>query len=357
MSFDLRIEQIGDEHIEPYMKLSRSEFGDEAPVSRADHLRWKFIDNPQGPSIGIHLYKNGELVGRMVALTRNFLYRGKIFKAAHIVDFLVHAEERGMNSLFQLATALKKLSGYDFLLIMAPNPAGAAVWEKFVKMRGYFDLNVSVAPLRPVALLHSAGKIRSAALAPVVDLPWQLLCGTTFRLMGAFSHVSIDTNWPKPEEFVRMFSGDWGDRVVGERTAEYLDWRYRRGPVFRYSVYFLREDNELSGYLVTRRTVYDGIDCLFVVDAFGKPETRRSSWRSASIKGIRRVGARTPEMAMLLGNTNWGPLEALDSLPFLTVPQRRLPRKTTVYAEWMNAPGFEIRKDNFYVALGDSDVI
>ncbi|MGA8727939.1 MAG: hypothetical protein WB608_04250, partial [Terracidiphilus sp.] len=69
MDLELRIEQIGEEHIEPYARLSRVEYGDEAAVSQASHLRWKFIENPQGPSVGIHLYKHGQLVARMVALT------------------------------------------------------------------------------------------------------------------------------------------------------------------------------------------------------------------------------------------------------------------------------------------------
>ena len=344
MSVELRIEQVGDEHIEPYMRLSRSEYGDAAAVSQCEHLRWKFIDNPQGPSIGIHLYKDGELIGRMVALTRKFLYRGEVFKAAHIVDFLVHPQDRGMSSLFQLATGLKRLSGFDFLLIMAPNPAGAAVWEQFLKMRGYFDLSVAVAPLRPGALLHSMGKIRSTVLASVIDLPWQLLSGAAFRMSGLFNHIRIETAWPRPEEFERMFASDWEDRVIGLRSAEFLDWRYHRSHVFRYNVYFLREDGELRGYFVTRRTVYDGIDCLFVVDAFGRSNLRTSAWRAASIAGIRQAGDTSPEIAMILGNTGWGPLAAVESLPFLKVPARRLPRKTTVYAEWITEPRFEMRR-------------
>jgi hypothetical protein len=357
MSVELRIEQIEDQHIEPHVKLSRSEYGDAAAVSRHDHLRWKFIDNPQGPSIGIHLYKDGELVGRMVALTRKFIYRGRIFKAAHIVDFLVRPQERGMNSLFQLATGLKKVSGFDFFLIMAPNPAGAAVWEQFVKMRSYFDLNVAVAPLRPIALLRSMGKTRSDILAPVIDRPWQLLCGVAFWVMGSASKIRIETEWPQPEEIDQMFATDWGDRVIGLRSAEFLDWRYRDSPVFRYKVYFLREEGELRGYVVTRRLVYDGVDCLFVVDAFGRSDLKASAWRAASIAGIRRAGGSCPEMAMILGNTEWGPLAAVNGIPFLAVPRRRLPRKTSVYAEWTAEPGFEIREDNFYVALGDSDVV
>jgi hypothetical protein len=357
MGLELRIDQVTEEHIEPYARLSISEYGSGAAISQPAHLRWKFLENPQGPSIGIHLYNGTELAGRMVALTRNFQHQGRVFRAAHIVDFLVHSKDRGMNALFQLTAGLKKLRGFDFLIIMAPNPAGAAVWEKFVKMRGYFDLNVAAAPLRPLALLQSADKIRSGALAPIADLPWQIAGDAVIRLAGLLSHVSIDSEWPNPGEFERLVPDEWNERVIGVRTREYLDWRYRRGPAFRYNFYFLREANELCGYLVTRRTVYDGIDCLFIVDAFGKPNVSPAAWRGAVMTAIRQAGPKRPEMAMILGNTSWGPLASVSKLPFLAVPSRLLPRKTTVYAEWMTEPGFDIRSDNFYVALGDSDVI
>ncbi len=357
MALELRVEQIGDEHIGPYERLSRAEYGDAAAISQASHLRWKFIENPQGPSVGIHLYKDGELVARMVALTRQFLHRGKLYRAAHIVDFLVHPKERGMNSLRQLVVGLKQLSGFDFLLIIAPNPAGAAVWEEFVKMQGCFDLDVAIAPLRPAALLQSAGKLRSGALAPLLDWPWRLLISSAAWLGGRLNRVQIEMGWPEPGEFERMFSCDWEDRVVGLRSAQYLEWRYRRSPVFQYKVFFLRENGVLSGYFVTRRTVYDGIDCLFIVDVFGRPQVTSASWRAASLAEISQASMNGAEMAMILGNTEWGSLSAANGIPFLTVPPRFLPRKTTVYAQWITPPGFAIRRENFYIALGDSDVI
>jgi hypothetical protein len=357
MALELRVEQVKEDHIEPYVRLSRAEYGNDAAVSQANHLRWKFIENPQGPSVGIHLYKDEELVARMVALTRQFVHQQKIYRAAHIVDFLVHPDERGMSSLLKLVVGLKLLSGFDFLLIMAPNSAGAAVWEKFVKMKGYFNLDVAVAPLRPAAMLQSAGKFNGGAFTPILDWPWRSLLITATGLCSFMNHVEIETNWPEPSEIQQMLSGDWGDRVVGLRSAEYLYWRYRRSPVFRYEVGFLREKGKLIGYLVTRRTVYDGIDCLFLVDVYGRSQGSSAVWRTATRAEISKALKCGAEMAMILGNTGWGPLSAVSRLPFLAVPPRFLPRKTTVYAQWLTAPEFDIRRDNFYVALGDSDVI
>jgi hypothetical protein len=357
MDLQLRIEQVADKHIEPYRRLSAVELGDTAAVSQANHLRWKFIENPQGPSVGIHLYRNDELIGRMVALTRQFLHRGKIYRAAHIVDFLVHPKERGMASLLQLGRGLKQISGFDFFLILAPNAAGAEVWEKFVKMRGYFDLDVAVAPLRPASLLESAGKFRSSPFARALDRPWQFFWGTISRMRGSIGNIEIDTEWPPQKELDELQASNSGEQIVGLRSGEYLEWRYKKSPVFRYSALFLRNAGKLSGYLVTRRHVYDGIDCLFVVDAFGRPEVAPSYWGAALRLCAAQLFRDGAEMAMIFGNTEIGPISSLKRLPFLTVPPRFLPRKTKLYAQWITSPEFEIRRENFYVALGDSDVI
>ena len=357
MDLQLRIEQVGDEHIEPYRHLSTVEYGSAAPVSQANHLRWKFLENPQGPSVGIHLYRNGELVARMVALTRQFLHRGKIYRAAHIVDFLVHPRERGMASLLQLGRGLKQLSGFDFFIILAPNPAGAEVWEKFVKMQGYFDLDIAVAPLRPASLLESAGKFRSGVFAPVLDRPWHFFLRTLSGMGNSTGNIEIDEEWPQQSELDELQASNSGEQIVGLRSGEYLEWRYKRSPVFQYKALFLRNAGKLIGYIVTRRHVYDGIDCLFIVDAFGRQEVAPSSWGAALQFCAARFFGDNAEMAMIFGNTRIGPISSLKRLPFLTVPPRLLPRKTTLYAQWITSPGFEITQETFYVALGDSDVI
>jgi hypothetical protein len=357
MSLELRVETLGEEHIDSHVQLSRAEFGDGPAASNPDHLRWKFLQNPQGPSVGIHLYRNDVLVGRMLALARQFLYRGKLYRAAHIVDFLVHPHERGMKALFQLVTGLKRLPGFDLLLIMAPNPAGAAVWDKFVKMKAYFDLDVTVAPCRPAAILRSAGKLNCGPMTPVLDWMWRTPMNAWLMALSLTTDATMDETWPTITEMQQMLSSGWGDKVIGLRSPEYLDWRYRSSPVANYNVTFLRERGELRGYCVTRRTTYEGLDSEFLVDVFGSPQMSPKKWRRAASRQVLRASRNRAQMAMFLGNTEWGPSVALRKLPFVSVPKRILPRKTSVYAEWLTGEAFDIGRGNFYLTLGDSDVI
>jgi hypothetical protein len=154
-----------------------------------------------------------------------------------------------------------------------------------------------------------------------------------------------------------MLSVGPSSQAIGFRSADYLDWRYRRSPVFKYNMSFVREHEDLIGYVVTRRALHDGIDCTFVVDAFCRPGTKLRSLQAAAHAEISRAAQSGSQLALIMGNRAWGPLSAISGLPFLKVPSRVLPRKTAVFAEWLTSAAFEIRRDNFYVSLGDSDVI
>ena len=129
MSLDVRVEKVEERHIEKYAALSRTEYGVHAAVAQPEHLRWKYLENPAGPSVGFHLYNGEQLVGRMVAMPRDVIHRGTCYKAAYMADLLVERSFRGMTSLLHIFGGLKSLAGFNLILV-TPNAAGAVVWEK-----------------------------------------------------------------------------------------------------------------------------------------------------------------------------------------------------------------------------------
>lgn len=356
MTFDLQIETVQEGHIDPYVRLARSEYGDDAPDAIAAHVRWKFLDNPQGTSTGIHLYRRGELVGRMIASPRKFLHAHKTYTAAYIVDLLVHREHRGMIGLLQLVDGLNRLAGFDFILIPLPNPAGLTVWKDFVKLPECFELDVAVVPLRP-AKLFANGRRVAGGVVSAFDIPWRGFIGALSTLRTVLGGEACETKWPATADVESMFSADWGNRVVGERTPAFLEWRFRRSPLWKYDISFVRDQGQLAGYLVSRRTNYRGCDCCFVVDAYGHPELRRQQWSAVVRRTVAREARDGAAIIMLVGNTCWGSLSAVAGLPFINVPGRFLPRRTSVVAKWLTEPAFAFRPETLYLTLADCDLV
>lgn len=357
MSFALRIEQISDEHIEPYMKLSRSEYGDAAAISRADHLRWKFLENPQGPSIGIHVYSGHELIGRMVAMPREIVCDGAVYKAAYMADLVVDRAHRGMMPLFLLMDGMKQLSGFDLVLI-TPNSDGAVVWEQMAKMAPQFELCVAAVPFRPASIASKAGKLRVGALTAPVDWMFQSMIEGLSRLSTWFLRSEVQDTWPDAPELESLLdiSRNHGF-AAGLRSPAFLEWRFRRSPVFQYDVWFVRENGSLAGYLVTRRAKYEGFDCRFIVDVFAHPECAERLWRAVQLKALSWAARERADIAMAIGNDRCNPFSLISRFPFLRIPRRLLPRRAAIYGRWISPPRFLFEPKSLYFTLGDCDMV
>ena len=60
--------------IEKYTLLSKSEYSKNNPVSKKEHLIWKYLNNPVGISYGINGYCGDKLVARISYQNKNFIF-------------------------------------------------------------------------------------------------------------------------------------------------------------------------------------------------------------------------------------------------------------------------------------------
>ena len=357
MNQELRIEQVGEEHIEPYVRLSRAEYGDAAAVSQANHLRWKFIENPQGPSLGLHVYCGEQMIGRMVAMPRDVIYQNKVYRAAYMADLVVDRAHRGMMPLLLLMQGVKQLSGFDLVLI-TPNAAGTVVWEKLAKMSPQFELGVAAVPFCPASASGKTGRLRMGALAAPVDWIFRSLTGGLSRLGALFFRAEVQNTWPDAVELESLLEHSREQEFgAGLRSRAFLEWRFRQSPVFQYDAWFIRENGELAGYLVTRHAQYEGLDCRFIVDVFGRHDSVDRLWRSVQLGVLRRAAQEKVEIAMSIGNDQCKPFSLISRFPFLRIPPGLLPRRIALYGQWISQPHFSFAPKNFYLTLADCDMV
>ncbi len=357
MSLDVRVEKVEERHIEKYAALSRTEYGVHAAVSQPEHLRWKYLENPAGPSVGFHLYNGEQLVGRMVAMPRDVIHRGTCYKAAYMADLLVERSFRGMTSLLHIFGGLKSLAGFNLILV-TPNAAGAVVWEKFAKVPLQFDLDVAALPFRPARILQTTGKVKMGRMAFLADSPWGMVLRGLTSILPTVSGVTIDGEWPSAAELDRLQAlYDPTDVAFGLRSPPYLEWRYRNSPIFKYDTWFLRRSHKLIGYVVTRRAQYEGHDCRFVVDAFCEPYLASNIQRETRFAVCRKGSSEGADMAIAIGNCTYGPLAQFSRFPFRRVPRKLLPRSTNLYAKWLTDPGFPLTPSRLFFSLGDCDMV
>ena len=340
--FDVRVEEVTEAHIEPYAALSHAEYGD-AAIANPAHLRWKFLSNPQGASVGIHLYDAGKLVGRLVAQPRRFaLSNGTGRTAAYMVDLLIHPQARSVAALIRLASGVQSLrEGFDFVFV-TPNAVGMGVWRDLLQMKEQFSLAVYGALIRPASLLPVPAFVR-----PIVSGINGLYLGS-LRLAAnlAGAAVTLEEKWPHKDELQALDQAP-RESMRGVRDEAFLRWRFASSPVFDYRIYFMRKKERLIGYVVTRKTRYAGYYCSFIVDAFATRDCSAQNWRSVRWKLVsiesQKGGAN---IMLMLGDDRVGGVHQLAGFPFFRVPVRFLPQPTPVFGEdWSSSdPAIEWQK-------------
>ncbi len=124
-------------------------------------------------------------------------------------------------------------------------------------------------------LARRFGSGLAALLAPVlgaalsVAFPWRRTRAkgvVVTPLEGEFG-LDYDALWEKASP---------GYDFVAERKARYLEWKYHCPPHVSYDIFEARRGGELTGYVVLRIAVRNGVRLALLVDLFAHPDDKES---------------------------------------------------------------------------------
>jgi GNAT superfamily N-acetyltransferase len=261
---------------EPLEAMYAEVFGPEAAVRNRARWRWQYDENPHCPPEGPEIWvakENGEVLGQYATMPVRLLVKGEILRASWGMDVMVrpNLQRKGVGSrLFlywdqnveaalglglslQSYTLFKKLQFQD----VGPVPC----YSKILDVRALLERRL------PRALAASIAPALRALLSLV--FPWRSTKGASVAvapLEGAFG-PDYDALWRKASPKFDF---------IAERTAAYLEWKFRRPPHVRYDVFEARRGATLEGYAVLRATVRNGARLALLVDLFADPDDRET---------------------------------------------------------------------------------
>lgn len=198
------------------------------------------------------------VIGAAGLLRRRFSIAGEVIEGGAAIDLNVDERQRSVGPAMTLARAIMKLAEENgcACLYGFPMPRAAGI----LKRCGYRQLG---AVSNWTKLLRSESKLRSVLCsslaaklaAPLVDvtLRWKS-SGREPRLPQS---VVVETPATFDERFDRLWriaAARFG--VLGERSADYLRWRFTKCPELKYECFALadRGGGELLGYVVWHRS-------------------------------------------------------------------------------------------------------
>ena len=171
----------------------------------------------------------------------------------------------------------------------------------------------------------------------------------TFQRVGGGSDIRVLTNQEFGLEFDALFENARGPyRVIGNRGADYLNWRYARNPLYPTERAEIWEGKNLLGYVIFKE---EG-GAVFLKDILCIGETAiRKSLLAQWVRFLRSRGIFSISAALMNGNPM---IKLLLEAGFLLRPD-----ESSVYAYAKPGSDFAgawLHSANWYMTAGDRDV-
>ena len=263
---------------------------------------WHYLENPCGPGKCwlLAAQPSGDVVGTCGLSPRKMRLGAKTIVVGHASDLAVDAKHRGIRPAVLLQKSLKTSLGDGLSFIYtAPNErarttmqlAGFQVVGQFCRFAKLLNVGSYLRGLPPV--------VRIAA-APTLNVA--LRFGSTefwTRRDGYELEEVADTD----ERFDRLSGAPCGFQLMGERTSEFLRWRYLRCPLQRYHL--------LALVTATRERIAGYCACwlgperqLAVIDLFAESDEVSLSVLRLLAPWARKQGAHSISIAFA-GHPQW----------------------------------------------------
>jgi hypothetical protein len=221
---------------------------------------WLYVDNPMGTPRTWLLECGKEIVGISSAFPRRLRVERRFLNAWVLGDFCVSKEHRSLGPAMKLQRAVCESVDrgdadlwYDF-----PSRSMSAIYGRMgLKPRG--ELLRLVYPLRVDRLVEK--KVPAGFVASGLKEIGNKVLASRDAVRRRDDSVEVEI---REGDFEADIASGVKGGVTLERTADYLDWRYRRDPRGAATILSARRDGN-EGFVAFRRAGED----VTILDAFG----------------------------------------------------------------------------------------
>lgn len=351
ISFELFEQKLVAEHINVGASVYSS-----PEVINADHIRWKHLDSPYGPSLSVSLRGDtGVLVGRSFIQARTFwVTPSASCRGATVTDLVIAPAERNAAALISMTRAIKAPAGVD-VVVHTSNDSSDLIYRKLFKFQVVFSLVATGLPLRVASGLKPYFADPLIKVLEFLISPWRWVLHASGLFMESISGVGFAA---EPTAHVMNEVFDKHRQHVGahfERDQRFLAWRFSEGPIFNGEVRWVWSRGECLGYLAFKQVTLGGLAVFVILDAVLK---RRLTGKEAiALKfSIVRLGIQhSCDAVFSLVNIENSALKWLAGFPFFRIPDRHLPHATPIFIHASDEYRALEKQSDLFFTLADLD--
>ena len=323
-----------------------------------DHLRWLFLDNPNGAFKGYIAHRGDKMVGFYGVIPTQLDVFGNETMGSLSLLTVTHPDYWRQGILNTLASALYTQLEENGVVITYgfPNENSLPALVNKLQWKHISTINLFARPLKVSRIADSY--FSSTALNMLVKLFGPLVYSSPVLPSAAFS-IRLCPYFDAMVNGLRAASrSDETIHVVHDQ--DFLNWRYARSPEWKYHILVAEEHNRMLGYIVIRFVELFGLRGGMIMDIAvlpGRGDVLRSLLQYALVYADKKDQDLVTGMAYGNPALKWALLRA----GFLAIPQTIAPKKWYFGGRLhkdgdQNASGL-LDARNWVLTFGDNDVM
>ena len=323
-----------------------------------DHLRWLFLDNPNGTFKGYVAHRGEKMLGFYgVIPTQLDVFGNKTVGSLSLLT-VTHPDYWRQGILNTLASALYTQLEENGVVITYgfPNENSLPVLVNKLHWKHISTINLFARPLKASRIAHNY--FSNAVLTSVVEQFGLLIYSSPVLPSAAFS-IRPCLYFDARVNVLRAASRS-DETIQIAHDQDFLNWRYASSPEWKYHIFVAEENNRMLGYIVMRFVEFYGLRGGMIMDIAALPE------RGDVLRGLLQyalVYADKKDQDLVAGMAYGNPALkwALLRAGFLAIPQAIAPKKWyfggRLHKESdQNASGL-LNARNWVLTFGDNDVM
>jgi GNAT superfamily N-acetyltransferase len=323
---------------------------------------WLYRDNPGGGSITFVAENKGRVIGHFPNVLERLKVNAGLYRTGMVLHLTTHSDYRRKGIFKNLGeAALEELNRSKIPYSRAfPNDASR---PGFINKLGF-------SPIATLPLLIKPLRIRNILTAvvkkPILAKLASIACCPLYHFFFYHYKLKKRTNGIKVEQIERFgpeFDNFWKKamaqaKVMVERNAKFLSWRFNQRPGENYHTLAALRNKEIIGYIVTRKADISSLNTGIIMDYLvlpGEADALRSLLNSA-LDYFTKEGIDICITSCLKNNIYYNILEEEG---FIKVPSKLNPRKLVLVGR-VNQDDADknifLDRKNWFVTFGDWDV-
>jgi len=334
------------------LELTKKTFGD-VEIANSAYFDWQYRSNPEGKAIvllAIDDSKNNLLIGTNAIIRTRLLIDGKETFSFLACNAQVNSDYRKKRIFYKLLLSTSNSAtnnGISSIFAFPNNNSfNSYIKEDAVEIT---TLPLLVRPIKPSQYFRSPIK---QILKPF-DIFWkkkQTFPSNIEQLDGNFDD-SFETLTKKTSKRIS---------VINSRKKEFLNWRYKDHPTRKYTIFTLKQNNELIGYIITKIHFLDKNKIGVIVDYMVNSDFKNKHHLKALVdKAISYFWDNDVSVAIVTSNKDLLENKLLHKSGFFVVPSFLKPEPLHFMVRITNDDEKHMKLtkfDNWFFSFGDYDV-